>query len=323
MTGLVRRGLAAGAVGTTALNAVTYLDMLVRGRPPSTVPESMIERTLATLGVSLPGGEGERSSRVTALGALSGIEVGLLMGVVASAARSAGARLPAPFAAAAVGVATMAATDAAIAASGVSNPRDWSGTDWAADVVPHLAYGAAAVATLRALDPEPSPAAVAAAPPSSAQGSRRGRGLLRSAALGFAAGGRSSLAVAVPLLASTAPRSRLVYAAKAVATTALVGAELVADKLPTTPSRLRTPVLASRVLAGAGGAAALARQEGASVVLPAVVGGVCAAAGAAVGVTWREYAAASVPDVQAALAEDAVALGLAGAVVSRSRATAA
>jgi hypothetical protein len=34
----VLRGAAAGAAGTTALNAVTYLDMVVRGRPASDAP---------------------------------------------------------------------------------------------------------------------------------------------------------------------------------------------------------------------------------------------------------------------------------------------
>jgi hypothetical protein len=29
-------GLVAGAAGTTALNAITYLDMAIRGRPPAT-----------------------------------------------------------------------------------------------------------------------------------------------------------------------------------------------------------------------------------------------------------------------------------------------
>jgi hypothetical protein len=35
---------------------------------------------------------------------------------------------------------------------GVTDPRTWSTTDWAADVVPHLAYAAAAAATLRSFE---------------------------------------------------------------------------------------------------------------------------------------------------------------------------
>jgi hypothetical protein len=37
-------GLVAGAAGTTALNAITYLDMAIRGRPASDTPERTIER---------------------------------------------------------------------------------------------------------------------------------------------------------------------------------------------------------------------------------------------------------------------------------------
>jgi hypothetical protein len=35
----------------------------------------------------------------------------------------------------------MAAADLPMALMGVSDPGSWSGTDWASDVVPHLAYG--------------------------------------------------------------------------------------------------------------------------------------------------------------------------------------
>lgn len=41
MTRRFLHGLAAGAAGTTALNAVTYLDMALRGRPASTTPEEI------------------------------------------------------------------------------------------------------------------------------------------------------------------------------------------------------------------------------------------------------------------------------------------
>ena len=36
-------GLLAGAAGTTALNAVTYADMALRGRPGSEIPEHLVE----------------------------------------------------------------------------------------------------------------------------------------------------------------------------------------------------------------------------------------------------------------------------------------
>lgn len=52
------RGVAAGAVGTSALNATTYLDMLVRGRVASDLPERAAEQLAERLGIEL-GGKGD------------------------------------------------------------------------------------------------------------------------------------------------------------------------------------------------------------------------------------------------------------------------
>jgi hypothetical protein len=49
----VLTGLAAGAAGTTALNAVTYLDMVVRARPASTTPEDTVRKIEQLIGVRL------------------------------------------------------------------------------------------------------------------------------------------------------------------------------------------------------------------------------------------------------------------------------
>ncbi len=46
-------GLAAGAVGTAMLNAATYVDMVLRGRPSSPIPEQDVERMTERAGVSL------------------------------------------------------------------------------------------------------------------------------------------------------------------------------------------------------------------------------------------------------------------------------
>jgi hypothetical protein len=56
-------GVLAGAAGTTALNAVTYLDMAVRGRPSSDMPEQAVERTASKLGARIPGNEETRGHR--------------------------------------------------------------------------------------------------------------------------------------------------------------------------------------------------------------------------------------------------------------------
>ena len=45
MTWGIARGALAGAAGTTALNAATYLDMALRGRPASDSTEQLVEKT--------------------------------------------------------------------------------------------------------------------------------------------------------------------------------------------------------------------------------------------------------------------------------------
>lgn len=47
------RGLIAGAAGTSALNAATYMDMAIRGRPASNTPEESVQRLADTARVDL------------------------------------------------------------------------------------------------------------------------------------------------------------------------------------------------------------------------------------------------------------------------------
>jgi hypothetical protein len=54
-------GTAAGAVGTVALNMTTYLDMALRGRPPSSVSAKVVDILAQKAGIDLATGlEGER-----------------------------------------------------------------------------------------------------------------------------------------------------------------------------------------------------------------------------------------------------------------------
>jgi hypothetical protein len=59
--------------------------------------------------------------------------------------------VPPPARAVVVGLGVMAATDGVSAALGGTDPRTWSVQDWAADIVPHLAYGAGTVGTFDAI----------------------------------------------------------------------------------------------------------------------------------------------------------------------------
>ena len=50
MIGNLLRGAAAGAAGTAALNAATYLDMVIQGRGASSTPEQTIETVFGPAG---------------------------------------------------------------------------------------------------------------------------------------------------------------------------------------------------------------------------------------------------------------------------------
>ncbi|SEL11286.1 hypothetical protein SAMN04515665_108125 [Blastococcus sp. DSM 46786] len=306
MTGTFLRGLAAGALGTVVLDAATSLDMALRGRPASSVPERTVDAAAAALDRDVPGRGQVRRNRRSALGALTGIGNGLASGVLASALRSAGVRFPAPLGALVAGGTSMALTDGAVAALGVEDPRTWGREEWLADVLPHLAYGAAVQTVLESVPtdaeraaPVPPPAALTA----------------RALLLGVATGGRSSLGFAGPALtAPTRPgapghRSR---PARVVALASLAG-ELVADKHPATPDRTQPGALGGRLVAAAVGGTSLAARERVNGALPLVAAVAGGLAGSVGGLRWRRWAASRMPDLQAALLEDAVALGLAAA----------
>jgi hypothetical protein len=155
MANRIVAGAIAGASGVLALNVVSYLDMLVRGRPASSVPARAAAKLADEIGLPLDfegidAGEGAESDDVSGdvlahreealgalLGSLNGVGIGILYGVV----RLILPRPPTWLAGAALGSLAMAASDYPAARLGVTDPRDWSATDWVADVVPHMAYG--------------------------------------------------------------------------------------------------------------------------------------------------------------------------------------
>jgi uncharacterized membrane protein len=297
MTGVLRRGLVAGAVGTTVINAVTWLDMAIRGRPASELPRRTVEASLDALGVDLPGNAHQRRNREEAFGALSGIGAGLGVGVAASTGRALGLRLPGPLGAVVTGLGAMAMTDLSAQSLGTTDIGSWSAADWAADLVPHLTYGFATTAVLRGMERrEPGAKAVLKRP---------SFGLLcRSLMLGVASGGRSSLAVAMPALTSR----RTGTAGKAMGALALAG-ELGADKHPDIPTRLDPPALQVRVGAGAIGGAALASRADSSTGLPMLAGAVGAVVGSVAGAAWRD--GSGLRGWQSGLVEDGAAVALA------------
>jgi uncharacterized membrane protein len=171
--------------------------------------------------------------------------------------------------------------------------------------------------------PRPSLTLVAAEPsaPTPSPASSLTGPVLRSMALGLAAGARTSLGVAAQVVhwsgRDDRPRSRLATAGAVGSVLAVVG-ELVGDKLPQTPSRLDLPGPVVRVATGVAGAALLSRRDRTAAALPVLAGAVGALAGTYGGAAWRSWASRRVPDWQAAVVEDVLALVLAGTAARSS-----
>jgi hypothetical protein len=150
--GWMLRGAAAGAAGSTALNAVTYLDMVVRGRPTSSTPEDTVEKLAATAHLPIPGEEDTRQNRVQGLGPLLGLVAGVGVGVLGGLVRASGYRSTTPVGTVLTTLGVLVAANGPMTALGITDPRTWSGTDWLSDLVPHLAYGVVVRTTMDAFD---------------------------------------------------------------------------------------------------------------------------------------------------------------------------
>jgi hypothetical protein len=150
--GWALRGAAAGAAATTALNAVTYLDMAVRGRGTSSTPVQTVQTLADKAHVRIPGDDETRRNRVQGLAPLLGTAAGVGTGVVVGLVRATGFRSRPVVGTALITLGVMGAANGPMVALGVTDPRAWSSADWLSDVVPHLAYGAVLKTTMDALD---------------------------------------------------------------------------------------------------------------------------------------------------------------------------
>lgn len=143
-------GAAAGAAGTTALNAATYVDMVWRARPASSTPEQLVDKLAASFDIEVPGEGDERGHRLSGLGALAGITTGVGVGMAYGALDTLHLRPPGLLGAITAAAGAMIGSDVPIAKYGVSDPTTWSASDWASDAIPHLAYGAVVAITYAA-----------------------------------------------------------------------------------------------------------------------------------------------------------------------------
>jgi xanthosine utilization system XapX-like protein len=162
-------GLVAGAAGTLALNVAGYLDMLVRGRPASRLPADVAGRLADEIGLPLdfdlhadaeedaeadddePEETGRLANRQEALGALLGYSNGLGIGVGYALLRVILPRPPTWLAGAALGGLAIAGSNYPATQLGLTDPQTWSGADWIADVVPHMAFGIVTAAAFEAI----------------------------------------------------------------------------------------------------------------------------------------------------------------------------
>ncbi|MFI7553319.1 hypothetical protein ACIBQ2_26675 [Micromonospora sediminimaris] len=144
-------GLIAGAVGTAALNIVTYLDMTARARPASQTPEQSAGKLAGAFHLSL-GPPQQADNRRSGLGALLGYGLGAAA-TVGFALLARGRRQPLLRAATLLGGGLMTLSDGSLTLLGVTDPRTWRRVDWLADIVPHLTFGLTAAATWNRLRP--------------------------------------------------------------------------------------------------------------------------------------------------------------------------
>ena len=148
----VRRGLIAGAAGVTALDAVTYLDMLVRGRPASDVPARTVNELAKKIGIDkLDASDEKTTNRRSATGALVGYADGVLSAIAYGALHSA-VRVPWPVGAALLAGLTLLVGEGSAARTGVVDWSKWGPAEWIADIVPRLAYGGVTAITVEALE---------------------------------------------------------------------------------------------------------------------------------------------------------------------------
>ncbi len=160
------RGVVAGAVGTLALDIVTYGDMVLRGRGSSDTPAQLAGKLTDALGIPLTdeaGDEGktQAENRKSGIGALLGYGTGIGIGIASVLLPSGTQRQPVLARGLAVGLAAMAASDVPIVASGLSDPRTWGASGWLGDLIPHVVYGLVTVLVADALLPASPRVAVA------------------------------------------------------------------------------------------------------------------------------------------------------------------
>ncbi|OSC39878.1 hypothetical protein [Mycobacterium decipiens] len=146
-------GAAAGAAGSTALNVIGYLDIVVRGRPASTTPERTVEALARLFGLTVPGTGDILANRVAGLGALTGYAAGIGIGLALGLVYALGWRPGLPLATLVATALALVGTNGPMTVLGVTDPRTWGLVGWISDLIPHFGYGIVTALVLHYLCP--------------------------------------------------------------------------------------------------------------------------------------------------------------------------
>jgi hypothetical protein len=157
-------GAVAGAAGTLALDAMTYADIALRGRRPSTMPAEMIRRIADAAGIEPLGKPDDQvddrvKNRRSGLGALSGYAIGLTVGTTYGLMRPLTSKMPLWLQLLTLTVLMMSGTDVPATAVGATNPKKWGASGWLADILPHLGYALVATCVFALYERDEGPQA--------------------------------------------------------------------------------------------------------------------------------------------------------------------
>ena len=142
-------GLAAGMAGTAVLNATTYADMAVRNRPPSHLPDEVVQEFANMAGIGRLD-EHRREGLGMLMGYADGFSTGVLFGILRPHMRA----VPWYAMAAGMTIFTMALSEGTATALGKTNPATWGASKWIAGLIPRFLYGCATCLVYDLLTPE-------------------------------------------------------------------------------------------------------------------------------------------------------------------------
>ena len=153
---MIARSLLAGAAGASALDIYTYFDMLVRGRPASSLPATVVQKLAEKVGMMpLLADDESAENRRQAAGALAGYGVGLGAAVAYGMLRPHTRWLPRAVAGLLLGGATLVGSEGTATALGATDWGTWTAGEWLSDILPRTLYGLTVAYVLERLMADP------------------------------------------------------------------------------------------------------------------------------------------------------------------------